>query len=805
MTTLPSPRARSRRVLAALGALAIASAGLLPAANAGPDDGKPIATAGHIDSPQISYSNGELTLTSKGKVSGTDFDVNPLDSHVIYSGTGYNRNTGAQQFMFTIPKDPAFDFLNAAGQTWYMAPQLPIGNHEPIWIGFGADVNVPGDKYRDEVVYLDLIGVKGPGRVEALGFYEESGKWNTRRMLSSADTAYRSLAVNPGAHTHNATLFSRPGRYELTYQASARTKDGTIVRSKPTVQTWQVGGASPAESPSTPLEEAFAQAPDGTPKTPYTFTAAPTKGTTTGREDGRLTTYTFEAHDDSVTGTLNLSLQGFHFTDIPVKNGKATASYYSGGADSTLQATFIPAKGSTAPRWRSEPLAFDAVKRTISTTSDESTTEPVAPTPQDSRRLDFPQHALTDRSYTIKVTPLGNEFYRAEFDFADKALRAYLLGGIYDADDDEYPTEALDTMVGNGHGEKVLERVFASDGQYIRVDIKPHATMDFDSFSLRLPKDLPLTEPLIVTGEILKSGSSPEPTTEPTAEPTTPAPTPTDGAPGWQTCLGERVGLSSGHVDISATLKDGKLSSFLRDDTALVDKESVDRDIATVALVATDAARYSRPPELAGAEYDFLGKVGSQVYLLPAEQKKGVIWPGWNTQGIDYAALQGPVTLELSKVSGPGDLRIATPGAPGQPPKVQLDTSKQDTTIEVGYATHVHAAWVFTEPGVYEFDVAFTAKAKDSSDLSSPKRPLKVIVGSKTSCDVAPSPSEPTEKPTSSDPAPSDSVTPSAAPSSKPGPTLPVTGASVPAGLILALLATGGTTLLVRRKMMLTS
>ncbi|OKL53462.1 hypothetical protein BSZ39_09460 [Bowdeniella nasicola] len=54
MTTLASPRARSRRVLAALGALAVASAGFLPAASAGPDDGKPIATAGHIDSPQIS-------------------------------------------------------------------------------------------------------------------------------------------------------------------------------------------------------------------------------------------------------------------------------------------------------------------------------------------------------------------------------------------------------------------------------------------------------------------------------------------------------------------------------------------------------------------------------------------------------------------------------------------------------------------------------------------------------------------------------------------------------------------------------
>ncbi|OKL53463.1 hypothetical protein BSZ39_09465 [Bowdeniella nasicola] len=135
---------------------------------------------------------------------------------MIYSGTGYNGNTGAQQFMFTIPNDPAFSFLNAAGQTWYMAPQLPIGNHEPIWIGFGADADVPAEKFRDQVVYLDLLGVKGPGRAEALGFHKPGESWTTSRMFSSADPALRSLAVYPGDHTHNATLFSgrlrRPSR-----------------------------------------------------------------------------------------------------------------------------------------------------------------------------------------------------------------------------------------------------------------------------------------------------------------------------------------------------------------------------------------------------------------------------------------------------------------------------------------------------------------------------------------------------------------------------------------------------------------
>ncbi|SDZ90836.1 hypothetical protein SAMN02910418_00503 [Bowdeniella nasicola] len=126
------------------------------------------------------------------------------------------------------------------------------------------------------------------------------------------------------------------------------------------------------------------------------------------------------------------------------------------------------------------------------------------------------------------------------------------------------------------------------------------------------------------------------------------------------------MALSRGHVDLTATLKDGSLSASLRDDTAQVEPGSVQRDIADVALVVTDAARYTRPRELAGADYNYLGPLGSVVYHLPAIQQKGIIWPGWNTQGVDYSKLAGGVRLNLANVKGPGNLRIATPGAPGE-------------------------------------------------------------------------------------------------------------------------------------------
>lgn len=803
MPTVSTPRLRARRLVAALGALTVAAIGLMPAASAGPDDGRPIATAGHIDSPQISYQDGNLVLNSKGDVTGTKEYINPLDSHVIYSGTGFNGQNGSQQYMFTVPNDPAFEFLGGEGRTWYMAPQLPVGNHEPIWIGFGADAKIPAEKFRDEVVYLDLIGVKGPGRVEALGFHRSGESWVVNRMFSSVDPVYRSLVVFPGDHTHNATLFSRPGRYELTYQASARLKDGTIVRSKPTVQTWHVGGAKPAEKATPSLADAFAAAPEGTPATPYSFTASPTEGELTGREDGRLTTFRFDAKDANVNGRLTLTLQGFHFTDIPVKGGKAEAKYYAGAFDSTLQATFIP-DGKAGVRWRSEPLAFDAKARTIATTSEKSGDAFQEALPEKSPKLDFAKHTLTDKSYTFTFTPLGKNRYRATLEFGDKAVRAFMSGGIFEPGDDEYPWEVLDTMVGEGRGEKVIESSSSTPGQFVRVDVKPHASMDFESFSFRLPKDLPLTEPVVVKGTIGEKPVDPTPSPEPTE---TPDPTPT--GPTWQTCVGDKAALTKGHVDISATLKDGKLSSFLRDDTAEVDKDSVNRDLDKTALIVTDAARYTRPRELEGKDYDFLGPLGSTVYLLPAEQKAGVIWPGWNTQGVDYKALNGPVELKLASFSGPGDLRIAIPGGPGKPPSVVLDSATHTKAISVDFATHVHAAWVFTKPGVYRLGLQFAATAKNGEKLASPVRELTVVVGSQTTCDTPESPA-PSESASTPDP----SVAPGgdsgqggagAAPSAGPAEgsrreaSLPVTGAELMVAPALALLA-GGTVLLAMRR-----
>ena len=64
-------------------------------------------------------------------------------------------------------------------------------------------------------------------------------------MSASHTPGLRSTSVQPGNHTHNHSTFSKPGRYEATYQVTARDTDGNRIASQPQTLVWQVGGTRP--------------------------------------------------------------------------------------------------------------------------------------------------------------------------------------------------------------------------------------------------------------------------------------------------------------------------------------------------------------------------------------------------------------------------------------------------------------------------------------------------------------------------------------------------------------------------------
>ena len=250
---MASPRTR---FLATLSTLAL----ITPAtAVAGPDDGKHIATNTHVDSPKSFWENNDFVL--KSEFGGQE---PPIADTVAWVGKGYSATDNSNQYLYTLPANGTQDYIGAPGTTYYTAPHQVSGNTSPIWLGFGADASLPTDKFRDGVAFLDLLSVDGPGEVELFtNKDEDEDGTQLHRMLGSFPDSPHSAYLVAGTHTHNSTLFTKPGRYRLTYRTSARGKDGQLIANEPQTTTIQVGGQKPKEEKTPSLKERFAQSAAG--------------------------------------------------------------------------------------------------------------------------------------------------------------------------------------------------------------------------------------------------------------------------------------------------------------------------------------------------------------------------------------------------------------------------------------------------------------------------------------------------------------------------------------------------------------
>ena len=225
--------------------------------------------------------------------------------------------------------------------------------------------------------------------------------------------------------------------------------------------------------------------------------------------------------------------------------------------------------------------------------------------------------------------------------------------------------------------------------------------------------------------------SAPAPTSPaPSAQPSTP------GTPGNQCVPGQidgRTKISHGHLDIQATLKDRQLSVGLRDDSGIIDADSTVRPLDSVVWTVSENARRVRTERMADEKLNFMGPVGTAFYGLPQTQQSGLPWPGYNTQDIDYSQLRGPVRLHVVPKVMPEGARFGMFTESLNGADVLLDSTTGKTTIDIDYATHAHANWVFSEPGQYMFDVHYSATLADGTEVKSPVQQLAVAVGKKAS------------------------------------------------------------------------
>lgn len=154
---------------------------------------------------------------------------------------------GEELSRIRIPDDKEFEFLGKPGDiVWYAPQNIPFANgHRPIWAGIGAFDPHHEPKGKDSIpahldkdMYFELQDFSGPGDVNV--FFKNNSRKEVERIFSSNDEELKTIKYEMGAHGHFNWTFSKPGIYELTWEAYV--KNGAFkVKAEPVRQIWLVG------------------------------------------------------------------------------------------------------------------------------------------------------------------------------------------------------------------------------------------------------------------------------------------------------------------------------------------------------------------------------------------------------------------------------------------------------------------------------------------------------------------------------------------------------------------------------------
>ncbi|AKK05403.1 actinobacterial surface-anchored protein domain [Corynebacterium mustelae] len=703
----------SRSITKIMAALTVSAVIFPSAAHAGPDDGKTVITRTHVDSPKTFWDPATKTFDQKTSA-GNDV-LHEFDSSVIYLGKGWSRR-GKNQYQFTIPDDGHLTEVGAPGDVFYAGPSNVIGPY-PLWWGFGAG-SLPLNDFQNDNVVLELVDVDGPGEVHFFTHYDNYPA-GLRKFLGSTAQSTRIWPLTSGDHTHNTILFTKPGRHIITYRTIAKLKDGTTVESGEKRQTVQVGGTEPRKEASQSLEERYAAAPEGNlAEAGYELSIAPYKPAQPKEGDKNLELVKFQAKDTSVSGTLTLLNDGYHLADIDVVNGYAEWPDLFGAKTSMLQAVFIPATESGA-RWIS-PVISRSFLSSHTVSSEQNPGQLVAPT-KNPANVRFSSPASLEKDATVSVeiddVPGSSDFAKLTVTVDDPSFTGLLRGGFADKYTDTVTTDPAEAPILNGRAEFFVERESIA-GRYPKLKIIPHPTHNA------------LTATIAPEQQIPEAGSLTLPSGTITRAPKSADTSPNDPSNQSHRC-GEQWLLASGHTDLEARRDGDAFTMTLLDQTNTEGFETYRRKVSDVINVVRDNALSKREKGLAKPELDFLVPVGEKFYHLPQNSKQDILWPGYNTERLNYEEFSGSVDLHLEPITMPNDAIFGVFSENGLAGdiKVLANSAAKDHVIETDLATHAHVGWAFTKPGVYRFKTFYKATMKDGTDVSSAPETMTFVVG----------------------------------------------------------------------------
>ncbi|MSS46500.1 hypothetical protein FYJ43_10840 [Cutibacterium sp. WCA-380-WT-3A] len=190
--------------------------------------------------------------------------------------------------------------------------------------------------------------------------------------------------------------------------------------------------------------------------------------------------------------------------------------------------------------------------------------------------------------------------------------------------------------------------------------------------------------------------------------------------------------IKRGHVDVGPRIVDGSFFLMARDDTA---NPPVWRSTDDAVLRVADASRIDVPTD---DTYSFLTEMrGKKAYVIPQTQDQNVVWLGWNTQAPEVVKhFPRGADLVFTRHDGPGQVHMFIENGFDSPMPLYDSTKSGEQLVHMEPNTHVHANWVFSDPGAQTISV--NVRGTDNTGTKhSYSTMLRFIVGDKGSADEA--------------------------------------------------------------------
>lgn len=663
--------------------------------------------------------------------------------------------------------DKGFEFTQAAGKQAWMIPQNQVQGG--LWAGWNtqdiAEKDVKGGKVTMQLNQKKSQAPKG-ANVEVF----QTGWSGSNRIFSLADPKHSSYKQIANAHVHANWVFTHPGVYRLVFNSSAVVGSKRVTGEQEYV--FVVGDLNKAEledldkpkpapqpTPQTP-KPTPTSGPTTAPSVPATDNPAPSPSDKPVQPAPEQPSVTVEARADKDqyeagdTAVLSATVNGGdenglvswerkapgseNWEPVEAAQGKELRIENLEATDSgtAFRAVYAGETRSNEVELKVEPGESEATQEPQDPQEPEPSTSE-APSDEDNSQYDFTLTTTLDQDEYVQ-----GQDARAEATYSQTS------------DNGGQPLKVAGKLVWEtraSESEKWMEYKDGKKAVSSRQIIIPSVTKEFDGVQFRAVhtsgdervESKPVTLTVSSKDDAEGNGGSANAghsggaaanqNSAPAQAPVVCEPTDASGAAGQgtdasgqsgtgesqgnsggtgggggqQAPAGQRVRVADGHFDFGARLNGKRATAEVKDDRT---SPPVWRNPSDVMFVLGDASKKKVP-----AEFGFLGKPGSDIYMIGQTQESQVPWLGWNTQDEQLVNNATKVTMRLDSLNGPGKLNVFVGGGGLGGGSIKHVFRNAGDSYDIPLRTHEHGNWVFSAPGNYTATVTFTVKLKDGS------------------------------------------------------------------------------------------